>query len=284
MWKLISKIIGGLFTLLLWYLQEMPKDSQNLYDSFLQKYKYGVALTALIIVFLTYIFDSIATYKKKQSSIQKWSNSFLKHIVKEHLGGRNFQTRITILRPRKGYTIIIPYMILYPIKAFFIEQHRICNKAFWKNIPYKLFSEYLTIYARYGYSDKITSYTHFLITNRYENNGLAVKCYNEEQDKEVCTIHISGEKLPKNYESAGRNIKKYMADSYIDKKYYSTMLGMNTIANNLYAIPIFLEDQYIWGVMMIDNDSTEQISYRELLENYIANYQKIFSYTLKIFK
>ena len=284
MLKLLSKIIGIFFTILLWYLQEIPSDSQTTYDVFLQKNKYIVALIALCIVFFTYLFDVALTYWKKQSAIQKWSNSFLKHIVKEHLGGRNFQTRISILRPRKGYEIIIPYLVIYPIKALFIEQHRICNKAFWKNVPYKLFSNYLTVYARYGYSDKMTSYTHFLITNRDENNGLAVKCYKEEKDREVNTVCISDKKLPNLYEATSKIIKKYMSDSYIDKKYYSTMLGMNTIANNLYAVPIFLEDQNIWGVMMIDNDSQEHISYKELLDQHIASYQKIFSYTLKILK
>ena len=130
----------------------------------------------------------------------------------------------------------------------------------------------------------MTSYTHFLITNRDENNGLAVKCYKEEQDREVSTVSISNEKLPKCYEETNRSIRRYMSDSYIDKKHYSTMLGMNTIANNLYAVPIFLEDQNIWGVMMIDNDSQEHISYKELLDQHIASYQKIFSYTLKILK
>lgn len=284
MWKIIVKIIGILFTILLWYLQEIPSDSQTSYDVFLQKYKYEIALIALSIVLFTYIFDATLTYVKNQSAIKKWSNSFLKHIVKEHLGGRNFQTRISILRPRKGYKIIIPYLVIYPIKALFIEQYRICNKAFWKNMPYKLFSNYLTVYARYGYSDKVTSYTHFLITNRDENNGLAVKCYKEETDREVSTVSISSERLSKQYEFATRNVKRYMSDSYIDEKYYSTMLGMNTIANNLYAVPIFLEDQNIWGVMMIDNDSEERISYKELLDQHIANYQKIFSYTLKILK
>lgn len=284
MWKFICKIIGTLFSILLWYLQELPQESQSDFDKILRNYKYEVALVALIIVLSTIFINDFIAYCKKQNAIQKWSNSFLKHIVKEHLGGRNFQTRISILKPRKGYEIIIPYLFVYPIKALFLEQHRICNKAFWKNIPYKLFSNYLTVYARYGYSDRMTSYTHFLITNRSENNGLAVKCYKEEQDREVCTVSISGEKLPKRYAETDRRIKKYMSDSYIDEKYYSTMLGMNTIANNLYAVPIFLEDQYIWGVMMIDNDSQEQISYKELLDQHIASYQKIFSYTLKILK
>ena len=64
----------------------------------------------------------------------------------------------------------------------------------------------------------MTSYTHFLITNRDENNGLAVKCYKEEKDREVNTVCISDKKLPNVYEATSKIIKKYMSDSYIDKK------------------------------------------------------------------
>lgn len=75
-----------------------------------------------------------------------------------------------------------------------------------------------------------------------------------------------------------------MRDSYIDKEFYSTLLSMNTVANNLYAVPIFYESQKIWGVMMIDNDSNKRIQYTNKLDPYISQYQKIFSYTLQILK
>lgn len=284
MWNLLSKFAGGLFSLLLWYLQEIPSKPQTWYDNFLSKYKIQIAFCTLCLAILALLLDYLISCYKKQSSIKRWSNSFLKHIVKEHLGGRNYQTRISILRPRKGYKILIKYLIVYPLKALFSEQYRICNKSYWKNIPYKIFDNYLTIYARYGYSDDLSSYTHFLITKRGDNNGLAVKCYKEEVDSEVCTKNISKEILPKTYGEAASLIKKYMDDSFIDSKYYSTLRGMNTKANNLYAVPIFSEDQHIWGVMMIDNDSKDKTSYKKLLDQHIGMYQKIFSYTLQILK
>ena len=111
MWKFISRIIGTLFSILLWYLQELPQKPQSKFDEILRNYKYEVALIALVIVLSTIFVNDFITYYKKQNAVQKWSNSFLKHIVKEHLGGRNFQTRISILRPRKGYKIIIPYLV-----------------------------------------------------------------------------------------------------------------------------------------------------------------------------
>lgn len=161
MWNLLSKVAGGLFSLLLWYLQEIPSKPQTWYDNFLSKYKIQIAFCTLCLAILALLLDYLISCYKKQSSIKRWSNSFLKHIVKEHLGGRNYQTRISILRPRKGYKILIKYLIVYPLKALFSEQYRICNKSYWKNIPYKIFDNYLTIYARYGYSDDLSSYTHF---------------------------------------------------------------------------------------------------------------------------
>lgn len=285
MWTLLSKVAGVLLTILLWYLQELPKDSKEWYDIFLSKYKLSVAWLALFAAIIVYIIDTVANYCKRQNSIKKWSYNFLKHIVKEHLDGRDFQTRISILRPRKGYKIILQFCIIYPIKSFFLKHYKVCNKQYWNNIPYKIFDDYLCIYSRYGHSDNITSYTHFLITDRNEPcNGLADKCYKEGLEQEVCTVNISHINFANKYEKEDRDVKKYMSDSFIDKKYYSTFLSMNTKANNLYAVPIFYEDQRIWGVMMIDNDSDNRISYKEKLDSHIAMYQKIFSYTLQILK
>lgn len=72
-----------------------------------------------------------------------------------------------------------------------------------------------------------------------------------------------------------------MDESCISSAYYSSLLAMNTKANNLYAVSIFYEDQRIWGVMMIDNDSPKKISYKTKLDGHIAKYQKIISYTIK---
>ena len=82
MWKFICKIIGTLFSILLWYLQELPQESQSDFDKILRNYKYDVALIALIIVLSTIFVNDFIAYCKKQNAIQKWSNSFLKHIVK----------------------------------------------------------------------------------------------------------------------------------------------------------------------------------------------------------
>ena len=264
MWKFLVRLVSLALTGLLWYLQEMPSPAVEWYDIALEKHKVGCALTALVSVFLIEVIIAIITSIRKKRAIKRWSDSFLRHIIQEHLNGRNYQTRISILRPQKGWQIIFQYLFLYPLYSFFSGHNHLRWKAFIKNIPLKLFADYLTIYARYGHSDQKMSFTHFFITDRQEgNNGLAVMCYKQELDKEVCTNCISGE-------------------SFIDAQYYHTLLSMNTVANNMYAVPIFDENQHIWGVMMIDNDSTETIHYKGKLENNIAGYQKMFTYTLQI--
>lgn len=68
MWKFICKIIGTLFSILLWYLQELPQESQSDFDKILRNYKYEVALVALIIVLSTIFVNDFIAYcivKKK---------------------------------------------------------------------------------------------------------------------------------------------------------------------------------------------------------------------------
>ena len=282
-WHLLEKFIGVLFTILLWYLQEIPDDSNRSYDIFLREHKIVVATIASIFVAVTIFIDDIVDYFTRRNKIKNWSKSFLKHIIDEHLGGGDYQTRITIFRPYKGYRIILPYLLVYPIKAIFRKQYKVRNKSYWTNIPIRLFDDYLSVYARYEHSDSHYSYTHFLLTNRDEPyNGVADKCYRERWEQEVCTKRIYGEDIPCSYDVANDKIKKYMLDSHIAEKFYDSLRLMNTKSNNLYAVPIFTEDQHIWGVMMIDNDSPQKIRYREKLDPYIAMYVKIFSYTLKI--
>lgn len=283
MWKFIVRIISLGLTGLLWYLQEMPTPAVEWYDIALEKHKVGCAMTALFSVVIIEIIIAIVTSLRKKRAIRRWSDSFLRHIIEEHLNGRNYQTRISILRPQQGWQIILQYLFIYPLSSFISGHNHIRWRVFFKNIPYKLFADYLTVYARFGHSDTKMTYTHFFITDRHEgNNGLAVMCFKQELDKEVCTECISSLSLPNNYNEADERIKKYMRESFIDEKYYQTLLAMNTVANNMYAVPIFDESQHIWGVMMIDNDSAEAIHYKTRLENNIAGYQKMFTYTLQI--
>lgn len=114
LWYLIGKISGVLFTILLWYLQEIPSSSDRQYDIFLREHKILVASVATFIVIVAIVIDNIIDYFARRNKIKNWSKSFLKHIIDEHLDGGDYQTRITIFRPYKGYRIILPYLLVYP--------------------------------------------------------------------------------------------------------------------------------------------------------------------------
>lgn len=282
--RFLDKIFAILLTALLWYLQEYKSDSPRPFTKFLTQYKFDVALYGLLITLLIAIIVYIYEAVKKRNAIDSWAKSFMEHIIAEHLSGGNWKTRITIFKPQKGYKLILSYIFIYPIKAFLMTDYKINGQAFWTNIPYKLFSDYLAIYSRICFSNNKDSFTHFKITNRTDKtyNGIADKCYREQVECSVSTDFISHDELSKSYKNTNRLVKKYMEDSYIDKKYYATLRSMNTIPNNMYAIPIFYRNQKIWGVMIIDSNTCEKIDYSRILEEYIAYYQNIFSFTIQI--
>ena len=59
---------------------------------------------------------------------------------------------------------------------------------------------------------------------------------------------------------------------------------MNTKANNLYALAISNEDEEIWGVLIIDNVKEGERSFKEELRDVVADYAKIFCFTLSTVK
>jgi len=100
MWKYLIRIVSLALTGLLWYLQEMPSPAVELYDIALEKHKVGIAMMALVSVFLIEVVIAIIANIRNKKAIRRWSDSFLRYIIQEHLNGRNYQTRISILRTK----------------------------------------------------------------------------------------------------------------------------------------------------------------------------------------
>lgn len=284
LFRYLDKVMAAVLTALLWYLQEFEGDKNFSCPDYLAKYKFEIAYFGLLVTLLTALITSLYEELTKRRAIDSWAKNFMSHIIEQHLCGGDSKTRITIFKPQKGYKLILPYIFCYPIKAFFMTDYKINGQAFWSNIPYKLFSDYLAVYSRYCYSSNKKSYTHFMVSSRTDRayNGIADKCYREQVESSAYTPLINHEDLAKSYEKANSRVKKYMADSYIDSKYYDALRSMNTISNNLYAVPIFYSNQKIWGVMIIDSVSKKEIDFQEFLEDYIAQYQNIFSFTIQI--
>ena len=268
------------FTTILWVMQMIPqeKDGECVLLPYLREYKYWIALISFSLVIFYHTYDIIIARAEIQ---KKWIKKFLQQIVNLDLGGNNYHTRISILCPRKGYQIFFSRFFFFVILRFIENFKERAWKRSIKQIPVHFLSDYLIVYQRFSYPQEKKSYTYFRIQ---EGNGVAVKCFMEGVDVEVNTNCISGIKLPQDYSKLSQTnkklVKKYMCDSYICDGNYGTLLTMVKRANNIYATPIINEHQHVWGVLIIDNDEQEQISFKQKIDPVIDRYVKLFVFTV----
>ena len=249
------------------------KEGENFLLPYLREYKYWIALVSFTLVILYHLLD---IFIERDHIQKKWISKFLRHIVCLDLGGDNYHTRVSILRPKWGYQIFFK-RAFYIIFLRFIENFK---EGTWKKclmqIPIHLFSKYLIVYQRYSYPQEKKSYTYF---RDYGDNGVAIKCYREGIDCAVNTTCISDIDLPEVISDLkGTNlkrVKKYMKDSFIDEKNYDSLLTMVKRANNIYATPIIIE-QKVWGVLIIDNDEQNEVLFKKMIDPVIERYIKLF--------
>lgn len=258
------------------------KDGEWLILEQIRNNKYKIALATFLLVLLLHIIDIIV---ERKSIPKSWVKQFLHQIVDLDLGGNNYHTRVSILRVKKGYSIIIRQLFyLFIIRFFENFKERTWIQSI-RQIPIHLFSDYLYIYQRYSFPREKKSYTCFRVKER---NGVAVKCYREGVDCEIVTSCISDIKLPSKFKDLSsvnkKRVKKYMQDSYIAEDNYITLLSMVKRANNIYATPIINEHQQVWGVLIIDNDENQIVSFKKIIEPVIERYIKMFVYTISHLK
>lgn len=248
-----------------------------------------IALIISILILLLQLSELLPP--KENEVIKAWTKRFLRFIAKEQLGGGEYNTRVSVLRPQKGYRFIFDYLWIIFVKNFIANWKNHTWIMSIRNIP-KPFADYLTLYARYSYPNEETSYTHFKISKKGEGfNGVADKCYKEGREIEVITCDISNVHLPSNFKdinasrtTISRNVKKYMKDTFIDESNYYSLINMNTRANNLYALAITKENEEIWGVLIIDNVGETPRSFKSEMQSVIDKYAKIFCFTLSTVK
>ncbi len=286
--KKIKYAIATLCPILLAFLSNLPNEHTNVFVNFLIQHKLIISIISVAAIFIVEICTILFA---EDHIIRNWTRKFLRFIAKEKLGGGEYNTRISILRPQKGWRFILKY-IWHAYFVCFIENFK---KHSWKrvflNTPIHLFSEYLTVYARYSYPKERTSMTHFRVSGAHECNGVADKCFKEGIEVEVMTCNISNTKIPETYEALDKSrlrehsmIKRYMKESFIDRSHFVSLQCMNTKANNLYALAISNEEEEIWGVLIIDNVNDGKRSFKEELKDVIENYAKIFCFTLSTVK
>ena len=272
------------------FLSNLPIESTKPFIAKLIQYKLCVSIFITLLILLIQFYELI--FSKEERVIKAWTKRFLRFIAKEQLGGGEYHTRISILRPEKGWKFILKYLYFVFVKNFINNFKDRTWGKYIRNIPIHLFSDYLTLYARYSYPNEEKSYTHFKISKKNEGlNGVADKCYKEGREIEVNTCDISHVELPLSFQDiktsrtmAYRDVKKYMEDAFFDEDNYNSLLNMNTKANNLYALAITNDDEEIWGVLIVDNVGSTARSFKTELESVIEKYAKIFCFTLSTVK
>ena len=280
--KWLNILVIALSTIL-WSMQMIPapKEGEYFFLQYLREYKFWIAGVSFTAVILYHLYDIVVERDIVQ---KKWIKTFLRHIVCLDLGGEYYHTRVSILRPKWGYQIFLK-RAWYFLVLRFIENFK--DKTWiqsFKQLPVHLFSKYLVVYQRYSYPIEKKSYTYFRV---HGDNGVAVKCYREGIDCEVNTNRITDLPLPAKFSelkgSTKKRVKKYMLDSYIGDENYDSLLTMVKRANNIYATPIIIE-QEIWGVLIIDNDENETVSFKRMIDPVIDRYIKLFVFTISHLK
>ncbi len=277
-----------MLTVVLSSLSLIPTECDNNICQWIRKNSLFIALSSGGFVTFCHLVDLFFHRDKYQ---KEWLKTFLKHIVDEHLGGDTYQTRISILRKQPGYIVFFKTLWFYTFVCFIKNFKTRCWKQSLRNIAIHLMSDYLVIYVRYSYPKAKKSCTYFRLSDKSDKNkfnGIADKCYQHGIDLNVTTYNINDIDLPDDINSLSskqrKRVKKYMKDCYFDKEFYNSIKVMHKISNNLYAVPVSLSDQSIWGVVIIDNGSNDCLDFKSYLRDYMPSYMKIINFSLSSLK
>lgn len=275
----ISVII---LTIVLWGLQMIHVLPEDWFlTNFIRNHILCIASSVGGLVVGIHIYDMIHS---RDAVRRKWLRKFFALIIANELGGDNYYTKVSLLRPKFGYQIILPYLFYCLILTCYDNtiNHKWHIKL--KNIPIHLRTQYLTIYARYSYPRTKRSYTHFRITqveNHY--NGIAEKAFRDGQVLAAKSQKISEIRMNTDFcvippEDRGK-VRKYMSDFYISDYYYNTLQNITTPPNHIIAVPV-LDDVEVWGVMTVDINSDTYEPFNDSLVKMMENYAKIISQTI----
>lgn len=281
----ISTIV---LTVILAGLEMMPQEWNNDICNWMRHNSFVIALSIGCLVIILHLIDC---FLKREKSKKDWLRTFLKHIVDEHLGSDTYQVRISILRKQSGYIVFLKTVWHYIILSFINNFKYHCWKKSFKSIAIHLLSDYLVVYVRYSYPKAKKSCAYFRLSDnavKQKYNGIADKCYQEGVEISVTTENISDIFIPCKFtelsQSKKKRVEKYMKDCYIDDCFYGTLVSMHKISNNLYAVPVALSDQSIWGVVIVDSANVDSRNFKEDLREYMASYMKIINFSLSSLK
>ena len=281
-------ILTILLTIILWGLQMLPNKPTNLVLVWIKTNLYWIAGVSAAVVILLHMYDY---YRGRERHIKEWLATFLKHILDEHLAGEIYHTRISILRVERGYKVFFKSLFHFMFRNFFNNFKNSTWRNSFRDIAVHIMSDYLTVYVRSCYPKSKRSHVYFRLSdraNRHVFNGIANKCFEECVPQFVHTIDISDIDVTQPFDKLSSNeknkVRKYMKDSYFASSFYSSLRLMHRISNNLYAVPIALSDQSIWGVVVIDNVSNGKCDFEKDLATFMSSYMKIINFSLSSLK
>lgn len=284
----ILNISTILLTIVLSSLGLIPTGWNNNFFQWIRENSFVIALSSGSLVIMLHLVDLFFNRDKYQ---KEWLKTFLKHIVDEHLGSDTYQTRISILRKQPGYIVFFKTLWFYVFVCFINNFKTRCWKQSLRNIAIHLMSDYLVIYVRYSYPKAKKSCTYFRLSDKSDKNkfnGIADKCYQQGIELNVTTDNINDINLPDDINKLSlrqkKRVEKYMKDCCFDNEFYNSIKVMHKIANNLYAIPVALSDQSIWGVVIIDNSANGSLDFKSDLKNFMPSYMKIINFSLSSLK
>lgn len=284
----LLNILTIILTIVLWCLQMLPNDTSNVFLLWTENHLYLIAAISAGIVVLLHVVDF---FVGKEHNVKAWLAKFLKHILDEHLVGEQYQVRISLMKVESGRKLFFKSFSYFIIKNFINNCKNSSWKNAWKCVTVHFLSDYLTVYVRYGYPKGKRSHVYFRLSessNRKRYNGIADKCYSEGLSQKVHTVDISGIDVSLPFSELStkdkQKVKKYMKDCFFDVSCYENLRLMHRISNNLYAVPVPLSDQSIWGVVIIDNISEMSNNFEAELEKYMPSYMRIISLSLSSLK
>lgn len=284
MWRKILNVSVIILTVIIAGLQLLPKAEAD--EHWLMTWLRGNALTiALIcggIVILLHVIDVFLT---RYENRKEWLRRLLRYIVNKHLGGDNYQSRVSIMRTRKGWQIIIPYLYDCFVRNFVNNFKKHQWKVRLYNIPIHLATKYLVIFVRDCYPNKDKSTIHIRVTEHPDvYNGIAEKCFREGMEQIVDTLYVNNIEINTPlFSKTDSKIKRYMNDCMVDEAYYLTVANMATKANHIFAVPVQKDDRTIWGVLIADVCLRENYNYTEDAKDALRHYAELISYTISVF-
>lgn len=248
----------------------------------------GVAISDVVL--LIGLYYSYLTYNSDRIVLDKWVHMLLRHILDQYLANDNYNTRLTIFKPKKGWKTWGKY-ISHVIFGNIVENSH--NKKFllsFNNFPIHGRTMYLQQSDRVTSSKCPGSMTIFKTTVRGEElNGIADECFREDKDRCFAQANtLNNIEIPKKYptgnEEVSVRIRNYMGAMKIGRNHYNVFRGMNFRAKQVLAFPLRKPDDSIWGIVVVDTDDDFGQSLDDILKDHIGDYQVMFRSMCKSLK